>query len=167
MREFSGQAIDLGAVFRDGAADLVPRIQDAGGWEAAFEVVAQFLRTQFAAGPEPAPAVAWAVRMLERSNGLTGIAELAAEIGCSRRYLGAAFRRYVGLPPKAYARLLRFRRAFDRLKANPSVRLDQLAIESGYFDQAHFSRDFSEFAGTSPGRFRAGSAPGAFPSVQA
>jgi len=31
--------------------------------------------------------------------------------------------------------------------------LSQIALEAGYYDQAHFSREFKEFAGASPARF--------------
>ena len=59
-----------------------------------------------------------------------------------------------GVPPKYLSRILRFRRAADRMLASgaqPSWA--QFAVACGYYDQAHFIREFQEFAGVTPDRF--------------
>ena len=65
---------------------------------------------------------------------------LAQELGRSRRHLAASFREQLGMPPKALARLLRFERAVERLRGGAD--LAELALDCGYYDQAHFNRDF-------------------------
>ena len=95
---------------------------------------------------------------------------LAAELGWSRRHLAARFRDEVGVSPKALARLLRFERALELLGTRT---LADIAYECGYYDQAHFNRDFRAFAGATPGELLARRLPdgggvtaGALPSVQ-
>jgi AraC-like DNA-binding protein len=52
------------------------------------------------------------------------------------------------MAPKPLARLLRFERAVARLRAGAG--LVDAALDSGYYDQAHFNRDFKHFAGRTP-----------------
>ena len=49
--------------------------------------------------------------------------------------------------------MARFNRALDGLNAPVRPRLDQLALDCGYYDQAHFNRDFARFSGTTPGAY--------------
>ena len=56
------------------------------------------------------------------------------------------------MAPKALARLLRFERALQRVRAGAD--LVDVALDSGYYDQAHFNRDFRAFAGVTPTEYR-------------
>jgi transcriptional regulator GlxA family with amidase domain len=75
---------------------------------------------------------------------------VAAELGWSRRHLTGLFTEAVGLPPKTYARLLRFQRARQLIASGDDTTLAQVALDAGYYDQAHLNRDFREFAGAPP-----------------
>lgn len=94
-----------------------------------------------------------AVSAIDTSGGGLRIDDLAGELGISRQYLAAQFRARVGLSPKLYARICRFRRATAALKASPSPDWARLALDCGYFDQSHLIHDFQEFAGSAPERF--------------
>lgn len=94
-----------------------------------------------------------ALDVLDASAGGVRIDDLAAHLGVSRQHLAAQFRARVGLSPKLYARICRFRRATAALKASPAPDWARLALECGYFDQSHLIHDFQEFAGSAPERF--------------
>ena len=72
--------------------------------------------------------------------------------GYSHRRMITLFRRTVGLGPKQYLRVLRFARALKDLRAGHN--LADVAIQAGYCDQAHFSREFRGFAGATPSEYR-------------
>jgi AraC-like DNA-binding protein len=93
-----------------------------------------------------------ALQALDSSDGALRIEALAATLGVSRQHLAARFRDQVGLSPKLYARIRRFRRATAALKAAPPD-WAQLALDCGYFDQSHLIHDFQEFAASTPERF--------------
>jgi len=97
-----------------------------------------------------------AIGSLARSHGSHRIEELCRDLGVSRKHLGKLLHAHVGLSPKAYARMFRFRRVVD-LVSNDVRKLDwaQLAMSCGYFDQAHFNREFRAFAGMTPGEYAA------------
>ena len=59
------------------------------------------------------------------------------------------------MPPYELVRLARFQRALHRLRHRPGHPLSRIAVESGFSDQAHFTRDFGRFAGVTPSAFRA------------
>ncbi|AKU98377.1 Transcriptional regulator, AraC family [Labilithrix luteola] len=83
------------------------------------------------------------------------VSELADHLGISPRQLRRQFLDHVGMTPKAYASLLRFRRATDALEAAGFSNFADLAARSGYYDQAHMIADFRERTGTTPRTFRA------------
>jgi transcriptional regulator GlxA family with amidase domain len=86
------------------------------------------------------------------------ITAVARAVALSPRQLERVFHREVGLPPKLYARLLRFRRMLGVLnRADP--RWADLAAHAGYSDQPHLVREFREFAGLSPGAWLGGQTP--------
>lgn len=93
-----------------------------------------------------------AVEHIERTRGLVTVDAVAARVGLTSRHLERRFKPIVGISPKRLARITRFQRAlrmFERLES--PVRGTQTAAACGYADQAHFIRDFSEFAGCAPG----------------
>lgn len=94
-----------------------------------------------------------AVSAIDTSGGGVRIDDLAGDLGISRQHLAAQFRARVGLSPKLYARICRFRRATAALKASPAPDWARLALDCGYFDQSHLIHDFQEFAGSAPERF--------------
>lgn len=95
-----------------------------------------------------------AVAELEASGGALRVEALAAAFGVSRQYLANQFRDHVGLSPKLFARICRFRAArAAALAVAPGQHGHDwatLALDSGYFDQSHLIRDFQDFTGASP-----------------
>jgi AraC-like DNA-binding protein len=97
------------------------------------------------------PAVASA---LEQFWTTTDVRKVVMTSGYSHRRFIALFRRAVGLTPKLYCRVLRFQRALEHVAAHPSASWVDLALDAGYSDQPHFTREFREFAGLTPEQYR-------------
>ena len=91
-----------------------------------------------------------AVHLLESSGGRQSVIALADGIGASVRTLHRDFTSIVGLPVKSFASIMRFQRAMRLLHARPSTALAALAIECGYSDQAHMTREFRFLGGFTP-----------------
>jgi AraC-like DNA-binding protein len=150
MRELSTLVVPLEDLLGPEASLFAEQLFETADWDARFELVESFVRDRVAAARPPSPDVAWAWRRLSETDGRLPIGSLAAELGCSRRHLTARFREQIGPPPKAAARILRFRRAVELLGREDGRTLAELALSCGYYDQAHLNRDFRELAGTSP-----------------
>ncbi len=95
------------------------------------------------------PSVAAAVRELTATG--DRFRTIAKRIGRPQRTLSLEFRERVGMSPKRYQRLQRFRRALSSLEEGSSFA--NVAIDLGYADQAHLNLDFREFASMTPSAY--------------
>jgi len=77
---------------------------------------------------------------------------LAAQSRMNKRALQRLFQQYVGVGPKWVIKRYRMHEAVAQLQSG-SVQLAQLALDLGYFDQAHFVRDFTSLVGKPPGEY--------------
>ena len=95
----------------------------------------------------PHPAVKFALEQFERDSSQFSIAEIARRSGWSERRFSQLFREQVGFPPKVWCRLQRFQRAVRHLSAGVEFPWAELAVECGFYDQAHFANEFRSFSG--------------------
>jgi AraC-like DNA-binding protein len=91
-----------------------------------------------------------AVQSVVGAEGRVKVDDLSRDLGVSCRQLERMFRERVGLGPKRFAKVLRFQSVFRRA-ALEEAPWAALALDCGYYDQAHFIRDFRSFTGKSPG----------------
>jgi AraC-like DNA-binding protein len=164
------------AFLRVPAADLTDRVVDADelgcSWlcappapEASALAVQAVLGTLQRSLLERSAAAALQREVREATRRLFGdrapaVDALARELGRSRQHLARQFREHVGVGPKEFARIARLQRAIAVVQrrvlqvsvapASVAPGLAGLAIELGYFDQAHMSRDFKDLAGLTP-----------------
>jgi AraC-like DNA-binding protein len=177
LKDSSDPAPTVGAVFRPGAAGAflsAPTDSFAGGhtpldafWGGAVEslrdelgettdlahridILEQALLRHLPRIRGVDPAIVQAALLLERRP----VGKVAAALDWSHRHFIARFSETIGLSPKRYARLARFGRVLLRLERQKETGLAEIAQEAGYADQAHFNRDFRDFAGISPGAYR-------------
>ena len=152
MHELANEVVPLEAALPRGVGPLAEALEDEDGWNERFALLDAILLARLAEARAPSPDVAWAWSILAKTHGTAPIGWICDRLGRSRRHLAARFREQVGLPPKTVARIMRFDRAVSLL-GRRDARLTDIAFECGYFDQAHLSRDFREFAGVAPGAF--------------
>lgn len=135
------------------ARDLIERLYLAGSWEARFALLDAAIAAKVTAAWAPSHGVVLAWHRLTEAAGQVEIGALAEEIGWSRKHLNLQFREQVGLSPKTMARVLRFQRAVRLLERGDGRGLADIALDCGYYDQAHLVRDFRAFAGSPPSEF--------------
>lgn len=160
----AGQLLELDDV-DPGLADLPDRLAAHTGWDARLAELERCLLRALRRHrhPAPRPEVARALAMLTRG---ASVAAAADDVGYSRRRLHTLVRDEVGVPPKVYQRLARFAGAHARMRRAAlvgDVSVAAVAAESGYADQAHLAREWTQLAGCSPTEW----ARREFPIVQA
>jgi AraC-like DNA-binding protein len=92
---------------------------------------------------------------LQTSHGAVPVGALADAAGVSGNHLATQFKSHVGVSPKGVARIYRFARLILFVDALRPVDWSELAQTTGYFDQAHFSREFKDFTGHTPTEYLA------------
>lgn len=152
-----GWMVDLADILGSDAVELRERIALEESWEARFaildEVLLRRLDSAVAATVDPSLERAW--QLLTEDAGSRRVADVAAEIGWSRRHLVNRFAGEFGITPKDSARIARFD-ASHRIMRRPVIpSIAEVAAVCGYYDQAHMARDWRELAGLSPSRWRA------------
>ncbi|GAA1805018.1 AraC family transcriptional regulator [Actinomadura chokoriensis] len=147
MAHLTNAAADLPDLLGRDADALVERLAAAPSWGARFDILDGFLLRRLDAGPVPDREVARAWRLLDGDPAVS-VADLAADVGWSRKHLTNRFREQAGLPPKVMARVLRFRRAVGLLTGGAGFA--EAAFACGYYDQAHLNREFRALSGCTP-----------------
>jgi AraC-like DNA-binding protein len=159
LRETTGLSLDLVDLIGPEASDLLERCEEAISIGRRFHVLAQWISRCFARTRGMDRAVAWAVAQLDASGGAAPIAALRERAGLSETRLVAAFRDQVGLAPKLYGRVVRFRRALGQLQSGRPVRLTEVAFDGQFYDQAHLNAEFRALGGVTPRAFLAARHP--------
>ncbi|HZC90716.1 MAG TPA: helix-turn-helix transcriptional regulator [Mycobacterium sp.] len=135
---------------RDGL-ELHERLIEASSTEARFSIVEKFLLSRPWSSVYRHPGVAAAMAAIEDDPSIR-MADIRDLVGVSTKRLIALFRAEVGLSPKAYARIRRLQAALRLLSAG-SLGGARIAADVGYFDQAHFVREFQSFTGMTPTQY--------------
>lgn len=132
--------------------ELRDRLLHCTGLEPQLDCLESWLSSRLPRVHGLHPAVAHA---LERFGGdAPPVQRVVGEVGLSHRRFIEVFRGAVGLAPKAYCRVLRFGRAVRLLGTGPAIDVVEVALAAGYADQSHFTREFIELAGVTPGEYR-------------
>lgn len=86
------------------------------------------------------------------TNGMLTVTAMATMAGLSERQLERLFKKYIGLSPKYYTRIIRFNYIFKLITAKKST-WAAIVYQSGYYDQSHFIRNFKAFTGEDPSTY--------------
>lgn len=154
MRQLRDRFVPLREV-APALAAAAGRLAEAAGFDARARILGDVLQALLLRGVvgRPDPAVFGAAELLEASDGAARIEDVAAAVGVSGRRLLRLFNRHVGISPKLLARIIRFQRVFRALRCLPDASWSEVALEAGYYDQAHLVREFRAFAGMTPEAF--------------
>jgi AraC-like DNA-binding protein len=132
------------------ARSLHQRLLDVPDIIGRLTCVEEFLLRRCLSGLTIHPLVNWASQLLATSAGRVGTQQLALESGYSRKHLAVLFRGQVGLAPKTLARIHRFQAALRTFNADPKKDGCLVALEAGYYDQAHMINEFRGLSGFTP-----------------
>lgn len=159
MADVAGRAVHLRDLMGMAGAELIERLRECPGWEPRFALLDRLFLKALSVNRPPSEAIAWAWNQIRLHPGDVSIGELAEEIGWSHKHLIARFRAEVGVAPRLAARIVRFDRAVNMVKRPERPDWAGIALESGYYDQAHMAREFREFARCTPLEFRSRQLP--------
>jgi AraC-like DNA-binding protein len=154
--ELVDQHAPLDAIWGRKIDELREKLEDAPTIEARFAVAERWLGAIMCRPLALHGAVGFALQQLGRGGAeVPRVGDLAEHVGLSKRRFIEVFSDQVGVTPKVFARLQRFQAALKSIPRGP-VSWADLALASGYYDQAHFANEFRVLSGMTPSEYHAG-----------
>jgi AraC-like DNA-binding protein len=151
--ELQDERVALETLWGPTAHSLREQLLEAATPRRRFAILEEHLLKRLRNGPERHPAVRYALNAFQTAPSAVTVADVVERTGLSSRKLIEVFRNQVGLTPKMFSRMCRFRRVIGRIRPAEQIDWADTALECGYFDQPHFIHDFREFAGVSPATY--------------
>ncbi len=148
--------LGLPAVFGDAGRRLEQACPPQLGPDHALAQVHRFLRERLPTEPDPRRELVEQV-VADMRHAVPGerVADVAAGHHVSERTLQRLFAAYVGIGPKWVLQRYRLHEAVEQLQSRDEVDWARMALELGYYDQAHFARDFRSLVGRTPAQYDA------------
>jgi transcriptional regulator GlxA family with amidase domain len=141
------------------AARLLDRLAEVQSIGQRLEILERALLEHLRPARRGDPPILYAANLIATRPSFWRTSGLASEVGLSPRQFRRRFESAVGIGPKRFARIVRFQKVLATALTNSVVVSEngwaRLALDAGFFDQAHLNRDFREFTGMSPARFLA------------
>jgi AraC-like DNA-binding protein len=153
IAEVTNQTVDLDLIFGSQVKELECRLFEARSHKKKIDILQQALLRLLKTPNLNPPIINAAVRLIQQQRGNISVDDLSRELGVNYKYLERQFLRIIGLTPKSYSRIARFQNVMQALRYAAFHAWPSLALDCGYYDQAHFIKEFKAFTGATPSEF--------------
>ena len=148
--ELTDKSLPLDELFPGDSERLLERMVYAKDFEERVQVIEQFFEGgMILSGGIPNQVLSIGA-MICRNTGYWDGNTLE---GYTQRHTRRLFQRYLGVSPRLFRRIMRHQKTLRVLNSKPHQDMAGLAWELGYYDQAHFIREFKRFQGSTPTQF--------------
>lgn len=152
ISETTGEHVSIHHFWGRAGRELEDKILHAATHAQRVQLIDAFLLGRLKVDPDDR-LIDHCVQTIIQSQGNVSIEELATKMYIGRRQLERRFVAGVGLSPKLLSRITRFQNVLGLIENKQFSSLTQLAYEGGFYDQAHFIKDFREFTGLNPRQY--------------
>jgi AraC-like DNA-binding protein len=153
--ELRNTTVSLETLWGGAAVDLRHQLLEATTPQARLQVLERVLLEELSRGFDSHGAVGFALRRFMAEPQVATVAGVTDQIGLTPKRFIQVFRDETGFTPKVFCRIRRFQQALDRMNGHKGVEWTEVALDCGYFDQAHFIHDFRAFSGINPSSYMA------------
>ncbi len=153
LSELTDSVVDGDLVLTSEIMDMRSMLLESALITQKFKVAEDFLLLKFRKRLVVNPFIDFAVSKILASPGQSSIQEISSKVGYSQKHLIKLFKDHVGMTPKGFLKIIRFQKAIQEIDAAKKISWAGLALECGYYDQAHFIHDFKTFSGFSPNEY--------------
>jgi AraC-like DNA-binding protein len=147
------QRLDVDAVFGAAGLAYAAQVRASSSPEAMAQAADALLLAHLPAPDEQVARAHALVAAIGADTGIVSVEQLATQSGLNKRQLQRLFQHYVGVGPKWVIKRYRMHEAVAQLQSGAAPSLAQLALDLGYFDQAHFINEFTAVVGKPPGSY--------------
>lgn len=150
---FSDSTIPIDEVFEVDPKTLEDQILSARDNEQMVKRAGEFIRNHLPEKDKRVRQINEIIEAVINDSSLIRVGQLTAQFDIGERSLQRLFKRYVGVSPKWVIKRYRLHEVAGRLTEDAEVDWPELALELGYYDQAHFIRDFKSIVGQTPAEY--------------
>lgn len=147
--ELTDERADLRALLGIAGQHLEEQLMNAVTFDERAMIITRFFESRIREIEDRDKRMVSVIHNINKVGGVLKTESLAREVHLSERQFERKFKALTGFSPKSYARIVRFEHALQHFIDHPKP-LTDLALISGYYDQAHFNHDFKHFTGYSP-----------------
>jgi AraC-like DNA-binding protein len=149
MYELMDQSFESSLILGKEIEQITEQLYEACDFDTMMSIVQNYLLRKVRYLKKSLP-VDQALLYIQQKRSLPNIDELARQACISVRQLERQCNERIGMPPKVFARLVRFSKAWHMRENNPHLSWLQIAHACDFADQMHMIRDFKDFAGVTP-----------------
>jgi AraC-like DNA-binding protein len=155
LTELYNQSIPLKLLLKDKISNLEDDLFENQSFEQRIAIAEKFLIAHFQRTEQKYQYenIKHAVNIINRHQGMIEVDELASHSCLSRKQFERVFSAIIGTTPKQFLKIVRFQNAIYQKSKQPDISLTQIALNCGYYDQAHMINDFKSLSGFTPKQF--------------
>ena len=153
LSRFTNSSISLSDVFGTDALALETMIRSLNDEEKMSNIAEQFLRERLPEHDEHVSVVNKIIDFIIADGTILKVDDVVNRLGLNKRWLQRLFNHYVGVGPKWVIKRYRLHEAAQKLAEGEVEDWPMLAFDLGYFDQAHFIKDFKAIVGKTPAEY--------------
>ena len=151
LNTLKNRVVSISDIWNKEGRTLLDKIKVAPDHRLCFYLLDQFLARQFKKGDFRSLEDSCSDLQNEKSN--LSVRDIARKASLSTAQFRKIFRENIGISPSEYRKIIRVSLARNKLKRQQFQSLTDLAINLGYFDQAHFIREFKSITGLTPSKY--------------
>ncbi len=153
IRQFLDQTIEATHLWGSESDMLTGQLKEQSSLDGRFRLMEEFLLWQLSRHQKDDQKADDAIRLIRQTKGTLSIEEICTQMELSGKQLERKFLATVGVTPKVFSRITRFLNVCHHIDEFKDKSLTQLAYDCGFYDQAHFIKEFRQFSGYTPGEF--------------
>ena len=153
VADLTDTSIPIGDVFGPASEQLEATVMAENEGHKMVEHVEAFLCVRLPQPDDNVRCVNQIIDGIMHNRSILKVDDVVAEFDLSKRSLQRLFRQYVGISPKWVIQRSRLQEAADQLATESGGDLPKMALELGYYDQAHFIKDFKAIIGSTPAEY--------------
>ena len=150
--EYTDSVTPAEQIFGDEVFEIREDLLNSEDGETKKEIVEAWLNEKFDEAKTPKEAIQISVQKIisdphfQQNN----LAELIEESGYSQKQFISLFKKYVGIAPKYFQRIVRFNEILIKIQKDEKLSWTEISYDCGFYDQAHFIKEFQHFCGVNP-----------------
>jgi AraC-like DNA-binding protein len=153
ISELNDSVIDLDLIWGRLVDEIRDQLLELETTEDRLVRLESFLLSHARRALEANRLIAFAVHQLQHSPQFLAIRDLANTIGITQKHLISQFEKVVGLRPKSFARICKFQKVLRLIEQEKKIEWSAIVYDCGYYDQAHFIKEFHNFSGLNPSAY--------------